>query len=216
MMSRHISNEEKNSVIEAIQSLIDQKKWKIQDRQSNNKFKKMSGMSKPEIISIIRKYIKPQNIVGVIPNKNYPEYGSPELYLLKMFIKQFSVYVKVDIKKDCVEFWSIHSLTGTLDRDFQNASDYSENNLIRTFVWEWKQKYNEKAPEGYEIINSFIIGNSVHFDFACGDVNYNNVKNFINLLIETKPHRLYDIAELNSHVQLDIDSGGIRIKLVEK
>ena len=75
---------------------------------------------------------------------------------------------------------------------------------------------NEKAPKGFEIESSFINDNYVHFDFACGEVNYENVKSFINILIDSKPHRLYDIDEQCGHIQLDIVAGGIEIGLTEK
>ena len=216
MMSRHISNEEKDSVVEHIKSCIGNHKATILSRPQNVKFFNYTHLDKTDIFNIIFQYLQPKNIIGVIPNNNYPSQGSPELYLIRMYIKKYSAYIKVDLEKDSATFISLHSLTGTLDRDFQQASDYQENNLIKTFVWEWKQKYNEKAPAGFEIESSFIHDNYVHFDFACGEVNYENVKSFINILIDSKPHRLYDIDEQCGHIQLDIVAGGIEIGLAEK
>jgi hypothetical protein len=169
-----------------------------------------------DIIDIIYNYIKPQNIVAVIPNRNYPKQGSIELYLLKMYIKKYSVYVKVDVTKDKVEFWSIHSLTSTLDRDYQYASDYAEDNLPKTFAWEWQNNYNSIAPKGFKITNKFIKGKTIHFDFECGDVNYDNAPLFLKQLIDSKPKRLYDIYYIGGHMQLDVVAGGIEIELEEK
>lgn len=214
--SRHLDNSEKNAVVEHIKDSIERNRWSIHKNEKNNKFKQMSGMNYSQIMDIIKTYIQPKNIVCVIPNNNYPKQGSQELYLLKMYIKKFSVYVKVDITEKSAEFWSIHSLTGTLDRDFQYASDYQENNLIKTFVWEWKQKYNEKAPAGFKVISSFINDMTAHFDFECGDVNYDNAGKFLNLFMSSIPHRLYQIKNINGHIQLDLNAGGVDVELEEK
>ena len=214
--SRHLSNEEKNAVVDIIKFLIKENKWVIQDKSKNIEFKRVSHLTYEQIIDIIYTYIKPQNIVAVIPNRNYPKQGSAELYLLKMYIKKFSVYVKVDVTEDKVEFWSIHSLTSTLDRDYQYASDYSEDNLPKTFANEWVQNYNSIAPKGFKIINKFVNGKTIHFDFECGEVNYDNAKQFLDKLVNSKPKRLYDIYTIGNHIQLDTVAGGIEIELEEK
>lgn len=214
--SRHLSNEEKEAVVDTIKFLISDNKWVIQNKRKNKDFKRETHLQDEEIINIIYKYIKPQNIVAVIPNRNYPNEGSPELYLLKMFIKKYSVYVKVDVTENKVEFWSIHSLTSTLDRDYQYASDGAEDNLPKVFTKEWEQKYNSIAPKGYKIVNKFVNGKNIHFDFECGEVNYDNAKNFVNQLIDSKPKRLYDIYSIGKHLQIEAVAGGIEIELEEK
>lgn len=214
--SRHLSDEEKEAVVETIKFHIADGKWKIQDKPKNREFKRFSRLSEKEIIDIIYQHISPRNIVAVIPNRNYPSKGSIELYLLKMYIKKFSVYVKVDVTDNKAEFWSIHSLTSSLDRDYQYASDYSENNLPKTFAWEWQQNYNSIAPKGYKIINRFVNDMTVHFDFECGNVTYENAKNFFKQLMDSKPKRLYDIYYIGKSMQLDLVAGGIEIELTEK
>ena len=89
--SRHLSNEEKEAVIDTIKFLIKENKWAIQDKPKNRDFKKVTHLRDRDIIDIIYRFIKPQNIVAVIPNRNYPRQGSMELYLLKMYIKKYSV-----------------------------------------------------------------------------------------------------------------------------
>lgn len=215
-MSRHISDEEKNAVVEEIKSAIENHKAKILDKPKNEQFKRYTHLSEKEILGIIKEHLKPQCIVGVIPNRDYPYKGSPELYLMKMWIKKYSTYVKVDLIKGKVEFWSIHSLTSTLDRDFQYASDYKEDNLPKTFAWEWMQSYNQKCKPGYKIINRFVKGKTLHFDFECGQVDYDNGRDIVPILLETKPHRLYDIYFIGKHMQLDIVAGGIEIEITEK
>lgn len=214
--SHHISNEEKEAVIESIKFHIKNGNWKIQNKPKNIEFKRFSHLTDQEIIKIIEEHIKPQNIVCVIPNRNYPAKGSIELYLLKMYIKKYSVYVKVDITEDKVEFWSIHSLTSSLDRDYQYASDYAENNLPKTFAWEWQQNYNSIAEKGFKISNRFVNDMTIHFDFECGEVNYENGRNIVPNLIKSKPNRLYDIYYIGKSMQLDLSAGGIEIEITEK
>lgn len=215
-MSRHISNEEKNAVVEEIKKAISSYRARILPKPKNEQFMRFTHLSENDILSIIQEHLKPQCIVGVIPNRNYPEKGSPELYLMKMWIKKYSTYVKVDLRKGKVEFWSIHSLTSSLDRDFQYASDYKEDNLPKTFAWEWMQAYNDKCKQGFKIINRFVKGKTLHFDFECGDVDYDNGRDIVPILLETKPKRLYDIYYIGKSMQLDIVAGGIEIELVEK
>ena len=214
--SRHLSNEEKEAVIDTIKFLIKENKWAIQDKPKNRDFKKVTHLGDRDIIDIIYRFIKPQNIVAVIPNRNYPRQGSIELYLLKMYIKKYSVHLKVDVTENKVEFWSIHSLNSSLDRDYQYASDYAEDNLPKTFAWEWQNNYNSIAPKGFKIINKFVKDKTIHFDFECGDVNYDNATLFLKQLFDSKPKRLYDILYIDGHIQLDAVAGGIEIKLEEK
>lgn len=211
-MSRHISNEEKNAVVEEIKAAIRKGNATLLPKPKNRQFLSKAHLSESEVFRLIETYLKPQCIIGVMPNRNFPKSGSPELYLMKMYIKKFSAYIKVDLFKNKAVFWSIHELTSTLDRDFQHASDYQEDNLLKVFAWEWSQAYNAQCDKSLKIVNRFIRGKTLHFDFACGTVDYNVAEKIVPILMKTKPHRLYDISVQQS----DIRAGGIEFELLEK